>query len=80
MAGLGAELWQSESPIHSVRVVRVQYVGPCELKRRRCDDRARLQIEVRNGLGISFWRRDYCQSHAEPVLEKARAAGIRIFA
>jgi len=78
VSNLGSELWQSDSPIHSLRVVHVQYVARCEFKRLQCD-RAQLQIEVRNGLGISFWQRDYCEAHAQPVLERARAARLRIF-
>ena len=76
MANLGSDLWQSESPIHSLRVTRIQDVGPCEFKRWCCFERAHTQIEIRNGLGISFWRRDLCGRRAEPPLAATEKSSL----
>jgi len=36
-----------------------------------CKRNAVIQIECRDSIGHPFWNRDFCEAHANPVLEKA---------
>jgi hypothetical protein len=77
MHKLRTELWD-DSEKNTLRIGVIKYVGPCDYKPEMCTKPARIQIEVRNGLGNPIWHRDYCHEHAAPVLDKAKAIGFRI--
>jgi hypothetical protein len=77
MYKLRTELWD-DSEKDTLRIGVIKHVGPCDYKPEACTKPARIQVQVRNGLGIPIWRRDYCHEHAAPVLEKAKAVGFRI--
>jgi hypothetical protein len=41
-----------------------------------CHHRAAIHIECRDGIGHPFWNRDFCESHAKPIIEKAERLKI----
>jgi len=77
MSKLNAELWD-DSEKNTLRIGLIKYVGSCDYQREKCSKPARIQIEVRNGLGTPIWHRDYCHEHAAPLLDKAKAVGFKI--
>jgi hypothetical protein len=68
------EVWE----VHSLRIGVIRFVGPCEYRRERCAKPAGIRIEVKNAGGTPEWDGDYCHEHAAQLVEKAKAAGIRI--
>jgi hypothetical protein len=77
MYKLRTELWD-DSEKDTLRIGVIKHVAPCDYKPETCTKPARIQVQVRNGLGTPIWHRDYCHEHAAPVLEKAKAVGFRI--
>ena len=64
--------------IGSLRTSLITYVWPCESKREKCSNPARIQIEIGYVSGAPAKIHDLCHEHAGPVLEKAKAAGLSI--
>jgi hypothetical protein len=71
---LGSEVWE----VHSLPIGVIRFVGPCEYRREKCNKPAGIRIEVKNAGGTPEWDGDYCHEHAERIVEKAKADGIRI--
>ena len=69
-----SEVWE----VHSLPVGVIRFVGPCEYRREKCTKPAGIRIEVKNAGGTPEWDGDYCHEHAERLVEKAKAAGVRI--
>ncbi len=79
MANLGEQLWRSdENRTASIRLIRLQYVTPCESKS-KCAQRAALGVECRDKIGHPIWRRDLCDQHAQLIIERAKEHGIEVF-
>ena len=68
------EIWE----VHSLPIGVIRFVGPCEYRRGKCTKPAGIRIEVKNAGRTPEWDGDYCHEHAEQLVEKAKAAGIRI--
>jgi hypothetical protein len=45
-------------------------------RRSRCVRPAVIQIECRDAIGHPFWNRDYCETHAKPIIVKAERLKI----
>jgi len=73
-----SEVFGRSEEIHSLCVNLVRYLWPCESKREKCSNPARVQIEIRYASGAPSTIHDLCHEHAAPVIEKARAAGLTI--
>jgi len=73
-ANPASEVWE----VHPLRIGVIRFVGPCEYRREKCTKPAGIRIEVKNAGGTPEWDGDYCHEHAERLVEKAKAAGIRI--
>ena len=69
-----AEIWE----VHCLPIGVIRFVGPCEYRREKCIQPAGIRIEVKNEGGRPEWDGDYCYEHAERLVEKAKASGIRI--
>jgi hypothetical protein len=69
-----SEAWE----VHSLPVGVIRFVGPCEYKREKCTRPAGIRIEVKNAGGTRGWDGEYCHEHAERLVEKAKATGVRI--
>jgi hypothetical protein len=37
-----------------------------------------IQIECRDSIGHPFWNRDFCESHAKPIIDKAERLKIPV--
>jgi len=70
-----SEVWE----VHSLPVGVIRFVGPCEYRREKCTKPAGIRIEVKNAGGMPEWDGEYCHEHAGRLVEKAKAAGVRIF-
>ena len=68
------EVWE----VHSLPIGVIRFVGPCEYRRDKCSRPAGIRIEMKNAGGTPEWDGDYCHEHAERLVQKAKAAGIRI--
>jgi hypothetical protein len=68
------EVWE----VHSLPIGVIRFVGPCAYRREKCTKPAGIRIEVKNAGGAPEWDGDYCHEHAERLVEKAKAAAIRI--
>jgi hypothetical protein len=69
-----SEVWE----VHSLGIGVIRFVGPCEYRREKCTKPAGIRIEVKNAGGTPEWDGDYCRDHAERLVEKAKAAGIKV--
>jgi len=77
VANLGASLWghSQGGQTASIRAARIQYTVRCHSKG-GCRRAAVIQIECRDGIGHPFWNRDFRESHAKPIFEKAERLKI----
>ena len=73
-ASPASEVWE----VHSLRIGVIRFVGPCEYRPEKCTKPAGIRIEVKKAGGTPERDGDYCHEHAERLVEKAKAAGIRI--
>jgi len=64
--------------VHSLQTGVIRFVGPCEYRPEKCIKPAGIRIEIKNTRGTPECDGDYCHEHAERLVEKAKAAGIRI--
>ncbi|MGO9607995.1 MAG: hypothetical protein ACLQAT_32100 [Candidatus Binataceae bacterium] len=82
MNQVGARWWNSyegKPRTNAVRAGVIKYLAQCDLKEKGCRRRAVLQIECLEHVGIAFWRKDLCETHAKQILAKAEPLGITIF-
>jgi hypothetical protein len=78
VANLGANLWHSlDGKTASIRAGHIQYKAQCQSKH-GCTQPAVIQIECRDKIGHPFWNRDFCESHAKPIIEKAERFKIPV--
>jgi hypothetical protein len=77
VTNLGANLWghSLDGKIASIRAGRIHYQAKCQSKL-GCPRRAAIQIECRDSIGHPFWNRDFCETHAKPIIEKAERLKI----
>ena len=77
MANLGENLWKNfdAGKVASIRAARIQYVARCQ-SRLGGKRYAAIQIECRDSIGHPFWNRDFCETHAKPIIEKAERLKI----
>jgi len=73
-----SEFLGGSEEIHSVRISLIKYVWPCESKREKCANPSRIQVEIRYASGAPPRIHDLCHEHAARVLDKAKAAGLKI--
>ncbi|MBV8136024.1 MAG: hypothetical protein JO121_10395 [Deltaproteobacteria bacterium] len=69
-----AEVWE----VHSLPIGVIRFVGPCEYRGEKCTRPAGIRIEVKNAGATPEWDGDYCHEHAERLVEKAKADGVKI--
>jgi len=60
-----------------IRTGRIHYQAQCQSKF-GCRHRATIQIECPDSIGHPFWNRDFCETHAKPILEKAERLKIPV--
>jgi hypothetical protein len=79
VANLGANLWghSEDGKPASIRAGHIHYTAQCQSKL-GCRHRAVIQIECRDSIGHPFWNRDFCESHAKPIIEKAESLRIPV--
>jgi hypothetical protein len=79
VANLGANLWghSEDGTTTSIRAGYIQYKAQCQ-SRHGCPHPAVIQIECRDGIGHPFWNRDFCYTHAKPIIEKAERLNIPV--
>jgi hypothetical protein len=79
VANLGANLrgHSLDGKTASIRAGHIHYQTQCQSKYgcRRC---AAIQIECRDSIGHPFWNRDFCETHANPIIEKAERLKIPV--
>jgi len=79
VANLGANLWGrgEDGKTASIRAGHIHYQARCQSKH-GCSHPAAIQIECRDSIGHPFWNRDFCESHATPIIEKAERLKIPV--
>jgi len=79
VANLGANLWghSQDGKTASIRASRIHYHAQCQ-SNQGCRLPAAIQIECRDSIGHPFWNRDFCESHAKPIIEKAERLKISV--
>ena len=79
VANLGANLWghSEEGKTASIRAGYVHYKARCQSKH-GCSQNAVIQIECRDSIGHPFWNRDFCESNAKAIIEKAERLKIAV--
>src|SRR5262249_3904734 len=79
VANLGANLWGrgEDGKTASIRAGHIHYQTRCQ-SRHGCTQSAVIQIECRDSIGHPFWNRDFCETHAKPIFEKAERMKIPV--
>jgi hypothetical protein len=79
VANLGANLWEhnQDGKTASIRAGHIHYVARCQ-SRSSCVRPAVIQIECGDGIGHPFWNRDFCETHARPIIDKAERLKIPV--
>jgi hypothetical protein len=79
VANFGANLWghSQDGKTTSIRAGRIHYKTRCQSKA-GCSRSAVIQIECRDSIGHPFWNRDYCETHAKPVIDRAERLKIPV--
>jgi hypothetical protein len=75
MANLGEQLWKhpNEGKTAAIRLITLKYTTRCEGKV-KCPQRGTVGLECRDASGHPIWRKDFCDSHARPLIARSAAA------